>query len=65
MGWKNGNGLGKCLQGTTINLRAYHRSNELGARETTDLHGDLGWSKTNDNVGRVLEALRRDHCVGG
>ena len=42
MGWKNGNGLGKYRQGTTTNLRAYFRSNNLGVGEMTDLHGDSG-----------------------
>ena len=40
MGWKNGDGLGKYQQGKTTNLRAYRCSNNLGVRETTDLHGD-------------------------
>ena len=31
---------------------------------TTDLHGGSGWSKTNDNFGKVLEALRREHHRG-
>ena len=42
MGWKDGNGLGKYQQGTTTNMRAYRRSNNLGVGATTDLHGDLG-----------------------
>ena len=42
MGWKNGDGLGKYRQGTTTNLRAYRRSDNLGVGATTDLHGDLG-----------------------
>ena len=42
MGWKDGNGLGKYLQGTTTNLRAYRCSNNLGGVLTTDLHGCLG-----------------------
>ena len=42
MGWNNGNRLGKYLQGTATNLRAYHRSDNLDVRLTTDLHGYLG-----------------------
>ena len=42
MGSKNDNGLGKYRQGTTTKLRAYRRSYKLGARATTDLHGNLG-----------------------
>ena len=43
MGWKDGDVLGKYQQGTTRSLRAYHRSDNLGVRATTDLHGDLGF----------------------
>ena len=42
MDWKNGDGLGKYQQGTTNNLRAYRRSDNLGVGATTDLHGNLG-----------------------
>ena len=42
MSWNNGDGLGKYLQGTTTNLRAYCFSNNLGLGATTDLHGDSG-----------------------
>ena len=42
IGWKNDNGLVKCLQGTTTNLRAYRCSDNLGVGVTTDLHGDSG-----------------------
>ena len=38
MGWNNGNGLGKYLQGTTTNLRAYRHSDNLGVGATMDLH---------------------------
>ena len=31
---------------------------------TTDLHGNSGWSKTNDNFYVILEALRREHQGG-
>ena len=43
MGWKNGDRLVKYQQGTITNLRTYCCSNNLGVRETTDLHGDLGF----------------------
>ena len=43
MGWKNGNRLGKYRQGTTTNLKEYRRSDNLGVRATTDLHGNLGY----------------------
>ena len=33
MGWKDGNGLVKYLQGTTTNLRAYHRSWIMGMKD--------------------------------
>ena len=42
MGWKDGDGLGKDQQGTTTNLRAYCRSDDLDVGETTNLHGYLG-----------------------
>ena len=42
MGWNNGNRLGKYLQGMATNLRAYHRSDNLDVRLTTDLHGYSG-----------------------
>ena len=42
MGWKNRDGLGKYQQGTTTNLRAYCRSDNLGMGPTTDLYGDSG-----------------------
>ena len=42
MGWKNGNGMGKYQQGTTTNLRAHRRSDKLGVRVKTELHGDSG-----------------------
>ena len=29
--------------------------------DTTDLHENLGWSKTNENFGGILEALVRGH----
>ena len=48
----------------TTNLRAYHRSNNLGMGATTNLHIDSGWSKTNKNFGGVIEALRREHQWG-
>ena len=41
-GWKNGNGMGKYLQGTSTNLREYHCFDNLGVGATTDLHVDLG-----------------------
>ena len=44
-----------------INLQTYCCSDHLFVWYTTDLHGNLGWSKTNDNFGVVLEALRREH----
>ena len=31
---------------------------------TNNLHGDLGWSKTNKNFSGVLRALRREHQGG-
>ena len=40
MGWKDDNRLGKYCQGTTTNMREYRRSDNLGVRATTDLHGD-------------------------
>ena len=49
MGWKDGDGMGKYLQGTTTNLRAYSCSDNLGVGATEDLHGDLGWLKMNGN----------------
>ena len=61
MGWKYSDGIDKFIQGTTTNLRAYRCSNKLGLGETTDLHGDSIWSKTNNNFGGVLEALRREY----
>ena len=42
MGWKNGDGLVEYQQGTTTNLRAYRRSDNLGVGATMDLHGDSG-----------------------
>ena len=41
MGWRDEYGLVKNKQVTTTNLRAYHCSDNLGVRTTTDLHGDL------------------------
>ena len=48
----------------TKNLRAYRCSNNLGVGAHTNLHGNLGWSKTNDNFNGFLEALRREHQGG-
>ena len=42
MVWKDSDRLDKYQQGTTTNMRAYRRSDDLGVGETTDLHGDLG-----------------------
>ena len=42
MGWKNSDRLSKYRQGTTTNLRAYSRSNNLGVGMMTDLHSDSG-----------------------
>ena len=39
----------------------YRRFNNLGMGDTTNLHIDLGWSKTNDNLSSIIEALMRDH----
>ena len=41
MGWKDGDGLGKYQQVTTISLRAYCRYDNSGVGATMNLHGDL------------------------
>ena len=41
MGWKDGDGMEKSLQGTTTNVRTYHCSDKLGVGVTKELHGDL------------------------
>ena len=61
----DGDVLGKYQQGLTTNLGAYGYYNNLGVGATTDLRGNSGWSKTNENFGRALGALRRDNCGGG
>ena len=48
----------------TTNLQAYRRSNNLGVGDTNDLNGNSEWSKTNENFGGFLKALRRDHQGG-
>ena len=64
MVWKEGGGLWKSLQGMTTNLQAYRSSNNLRVRVNTNLHGDLGWSKTNNNFSDIPKALGRDHQEG-
>ena len=41
MGWKNGDRLVKYQQGTTANLRAYPRSDNLDVGTMTDMHSSL------------------------
>ena len=60
---KEGGDLENSRQGMTTNLQAYLCSHNLGVGSITDLHGNSGWSETNNNFGGVLEALRRDHQV--
>ena len=64
MVWKEGCGLGNFRQGMTTNLQVYNRSDNLVAGYTTDLHGYLGWSTTNNNFGGVIKVLRREHQGG-
>ena len=64
MEWKEGDSIGKSQQGMNTKLQVYHHSDSLDMGNTTDLHGDLGWEKTNNNFGGVLEALRRYHQGG-
>lgn len=61
MGWKQGNGLGKNQQGTSTNLRAVRREENLGIGAKTDLLGDEGFSVTSRNFHGVLAALQAEH----
>ena len=66
--WRNGleewRQTGKILTGNNYQPEAYRCSDNLGVVEMTYLHGDLEWSKTNYNFGRVLEVLVRENCGG-
>ena len=64
IGWNEGGGLVNSQQGMTTNLQAYSNSDNLGVGATTDLHSDLGESKTNENFGSVLKALGKEHQGG-
>ena len=61
MGWKQGNGLGKNQQGTSDNLRAVRRAENLGIGATTDTHGNEGFSETSRNFHGVLATLKAEH----
>ena len=58
MGWKYGGGIVNYQHDMTTNIQAYLCSYALGMGDTTNLHVDLGRSKTNNNFGGLLEALR-------
>ena len=64
MGWKEAGSHGNPQHGMTTNLRPYCLSNNVGVGVTINLHGNPGWSKTNDNFGGVLEVLRREPQMG-
>lgn len=61
MGWKQGNGLGKNQQGTSENLRAIRRAENLGIGATTDTLGEEGFSVTSKNFHGVLAVLKEEH----
>jgi Pin2-interacting protein X1 len=61
MGWKQGNGLGKNQQGTSTNLRAVRREENLGIGAKTDLLGDEGFSVTSRNFHGVLATLQAEY----
>ena len=48
----------------TTNVRVCPHSDNLEVGDTTNLHGDSGWLKTNDNFGGALEDSRRKHQEG-
>ena len=64
MVYKEGGGIIKSPHRMTNNLRVYFRFNNLSMVAATNLHINSGWSKTNENIDGVLEALTRDHQGG-
>ncbi len=64
MGWTEGKGLGKNEEGTSTNLRAVKREENLGIGAKTDLFGDDGFSKTSNNFHGVLATLHAEHGNG-
>ena len=64
MGWNDGEGLGKELNGITTNLRSVRRADELGIGATVD-HQSKGWCETVGGFNAVLDSLNDKYSITG